>query len=102
MTRDELIKLTIDETNKIATSGPGTLYERADYSNPSTTYPQTTSEKYVNNLLHIYLTEEWIDPESEPLLDEIASVLGELDKDVNNKNAWQHLFKLVDELKLNA
>lgn len=98
MTKEELIKYTIDETAKISLLPMSVLCERGNYFQPEARYPQKPSEKYVNSLLDLYLAQEWLEPESEPLLDEISSVLGELDKDTDNERAWRHLFRLVNGL----
>ncbi len=63
-------------------------------------FPKTQAERYVYDLLGLMLQQEWINPETEPLLDEILSSLGYLDGGgVTELKAWRHLFQLVDELR---
>lgn len=49
-------------------------------------------------ILSLLLFQSWIDPESEPVLDEIFDIVGQLDKDVKQPDAWRDLFELAKEL----
>lgn len=68
-----------------------------DYNdNPNLKYPQTESERIVAETLGLLLDQDWVD--DDPLLDEITSVLGQLDISVNQPQVWQELFQLMSEL----
>lgn len=74
------------------------LYKAGDYrKNPGLRYPQTTSERIVDEALNLLLDQDWVD--GDPVFDEIASVLGQLDAGVDNPWAWQELFRLAREVK---
>jgi hypothetical protein len=73
------------------------LYKAGDYKgNPDLRYPQTDSVRIVVEALNLLLDQDWVD--DDPLLDEMASVFGQLDTDVNKLQTWQSLFELAKEL----
>jgi len=102
LSKNELIEYTKKATSRIRNLPLETLCTGGDYSRPDTRYPITISEKYVNDILDLYLTQDWLEADTEPLLDEIESVLGGLDVSVDSDEGWIELFKLVDELSANS
>src|SRR5690348_14643411 len=70
------------------------LCRTGDYnSKPDLKYPQTKSEHIVFVALDLLLSHEWVD--DDPILDEITSVLSQLDTSVDKSWAWQELFRLI-------
>lgn len=73
------------------------LCKRGDYSQPNARYPQTKSERIVDELLSLMLYDSTI--ESDAALDEMLSILSSLDKDVDKPKDWQALFAIADEIE---
>lgn len=73
------------------------LCEVGDYNNPTPRYPQTKSEHIVFEALGLLLSQDWVD--DDPALDEITSVLSQLDAGVDKLQDWKELFALVDEIE---
>jgi hypothetical protein len=65
-------------------------------NNPELKYPQTKSEYIVSELLSLLLSQDWVD--DEPVLDEMISVLSQLDMGVDKPREWQELFELAKKL----
>lgn len=75
------------------------LCKAGDYKNqPDLRYPQTKGEYLVDSITFLLASQSWIDGEREPLLDNLLSVAGQLDKDINQPEAWQELFELAKEI----
>ena len=73
------------------------LCKRGDYSQPNARYPQTKSERIVDELLSLMLQDSTV--ELDPALDEMLSILSSLDKDVDKPKDWQALFAIADEIE---
>lgn len=73
------------------------LCKRGDYSQPNAHYPQTKSERIVDELLCLMLHDSTV--ESDPALDEVLSILSNLDKGVDKPEDWQALFAIADEIE---
>ena len=73
------------------------LCKRGDYNQPNARYPQTKSERIVDELLSLMLQDSTV--ESEPALDEMLSILSGLDKGVDKPKDWQALFAIADEIE---
>lgn len=73
------------------------LCKRGDYNQPNTRYPQTKSERIVDELLCLILHDSTV--ESDPALDEALSILSNLDKGVDKPDDWRALFAIADEIK---
>jgi hypothetical protein len=69
------------------------LCKRGDYNQPNVLYPQTKSERIVDELLCLMLHE------SDPTLDEASSILSNLDKGVDKPEDWRALFAIADEIE---
>ena len=74
------------------------LCKRGDYDQPGARYPQTKSERIVDELLSLMLSDSTV--ESDPALDEALSVLSSLDKGVDKPKDWQALFAIADEIEV--
>lgn len=74
------------------------LCKRGDYSQPGARYPQTRSERVVDELLSLMLQDSTV--ELDPALDEMLSILSSLDKGVDKPKDWQALFAIADEIKV--
>ncbi len=74
------------------------LCEKCDYTQPELTYPQTKGEYITDRILTLLLFQSWIDAESEPILDEIFDIAGQLDTNVNQPEAWRKLFNLAQDI----
>lgn len=74
------------------------LCKRGDYSQPNARYPQTRSERVVDELLSLMLQDSTV--ESDPALDEMLSILSGLDKGVDKPKDWQALFAIADEIEV--
>ena len=72
------------------------LCKRGDYNQPNARYPQTKSERIVDKLLSLMLYDSTI--ESDAALDEMLSILSNLDKDVDKPEDWSALFVIADEI----
>jgi len=73
------------------------LCKRGDYSQPNARYPQTKSERIVDELLSLMLHDSTV--ELDPALDEMLSILSGLDKGVDKPKDWQALFAIADEIE---
>lgn len=74
------------------------LCKIGDYkNNPDLKYPQTKSEHIVSEALDLLLSQDWVD--DDPVLDEMTSVLGQLDTGVDKPQDWQELFALANEIE---
>ena len=74
------------------------LCKRGDYSQPNARYPQTKSERIVDELLSLMLHDSTV--ELDPALDEMLSILSGLDKGVDKPKDWQALFAIADEIEV--
>lgn len=74
------------------------LCNRGDYSQPGVRYPQTRSERVVDELLSLMLQDSTV--ELDPALDEMLSILSSLDKGVDKPKDWQALFAIADEIEV--
>ena len=72
------------------------LCKRGDYSQPGAHYPQTKSERIVDELLSLMLQDSTV--ELDPALDEMLSILSSLDKGVDKPEDWSALFAIADEI----
>lgn len=74
------------------------LCKTGNYENsPDFKYPQTKGERIVVEALDLLLNQDWVD--DDPILDDMTSVLGQLDTGVDKPWAWQELFQLIREVK---
>ena len=73
------------------------LCRREDYNQPNAHYPQTKSERIVDELLSLMLQDSTV--ELDPALDEMLSILSSLDKGVNKPEDWRALFAIADEIE---
>lgn len=73
------------------------LCKRGDYNQPNARYPQTKSERIVDELLCLMLHDSTV--ESDPALDEVLSILSNLDKGVDKPEDWRALFAIADEIE---
>ena len=74
------------------------LCKRGDYNQPNARYPQTKSERIVDELLSLMLQDSTV--ELDPALDEMLSILSSLDKGVDKPKEWQALFAIADEIEM--
>ena len=74
------------------------LCKREDYSQPGARYPQTRSERVVDELLSLMLQDSTV--ELDPALDEMLSILSSLDKGVDKPKDWCALFAIADEIEV--
>lgn len=74
------------------------LCKRGDYNQPNARYPQTKSERIVDELLCLMLHDPTV--ELDPALDEMLSILSSLDKGVDKPKDWQVLFAIADEVEV--
>ena len=73
------------------------LCKRGDYNQPNARYPQTKSERIVDELLSLMLQDSTV--ELDPALDEMLSILSSLDKGVDKPKDWRALFAIADEIE---
>ena len=73
------------------------LCKRGDYNQPNAHYPQTNSERIVDELLSLMLQDSTV--ELDPALDEMLSILSSLDKGVDKPEDWRALFAIADEIE---
>lgn len=73
------------------------LCKRGDYNQPNARYPQTNSERIVDELLSLMLQDSTV--ELDPALDEMLSILSSLDKSVDKPKDWRALFAIADEIE---
>ena len=73
------------------------LCKRGDYNQPNARYPQTNSERIVDELLSLMLQDSTV--ELDPALDEMLSILSSLDKGVDKPEDWRALFAIADEIE---
>ena len=73
------------------------LCKRGDYNQPNARYPQTKSERIVDELLSLMLQDSTV--ELDPALDEVLSILNSLDKGVDKPKDWQALFAIATRLR---
>lgn len=76
------------------------LCKAGDYENiPGLKYPHTKGEHIADEIVSLLLFQSWADAETEPVLDEIFGLAGQLDRDVNQPEMWQELLTLAKEIK---
>ena len=73
------------------------LCKRGDYNQPNARYPQTKSERIVDELLSLMLQDSTV--ELDPALDAMLSILSSLAKGVDKPKDWQALFAIADEIE---
>ena len=73
------------------------LCKQGDYNQPNARYPQTKSERIVDELLSLMLQDSTV--ELDPALDEMLSILSSLDKGVDKPEDWRALFAIADEIE---
>ncbi len=61
--------------------------------NTEPVYPFTPAERLVNYVLHLAIANEWQNEEDEQAIDEITSILSQLDTGVDKPQEWQELFR---------
>lgn len=77
------------------------LCRKGEYAaDPSLRYPQTKGEYLADSLSSLLASQSWIDGESEPALDELLGIVGQLDQDVAQPEVWQELLALADDPSL--
>lgn len=73
---------------------------KGDYkNNPTLRYPQTQSEYIADRISTLLASNDWVNGEDGPILDEMLELAGQLDMNVCQPDVWRDLFKLADELK---
>jgi hypothetical protein len=70
-----------------------------DYHNTKNRYPQTIGERIADALSYILASQDWVDGESEPILDEMLGIVSQLDIDVSDIRNWQDLFLVSENLE---
>lgn len=76
------------------------LCKKGNYKQqPDLRYPQTKGEYIADSISTLLASQSWIDGTTEPLLDDILEVAGELDKDANQPNKWEQLFNLAEQIQ---
>lgn len=89
------LKSYIGEAQKIPLSE---LCKKGDYIQSVLKYPQTNGEYLADSISTLLASQSWIDGESEPALDDILDVAGQLDIEVNQPEVWRELFKLAQKI----
>jgi hypothetical protein len=74
------------------------LCKKGDYTQSGLRYPQEKGEYLADKISTALASQSWIDGESEPVLDQMLAVVGQLDIDANQPEVWQELFDLSQEL----
>jgi len=98
--RPELINKVKDFLHEAKKMPLSELCKTGDYKNqPDLKYPQTKAEYLAYSMLNLLLDQSWLEPDTDPLLDEILNELSSLDMGVNSPKTWQELFKLSEELE---
>lgn len=73
------------------------LCKRGDYNQPNARYPQTKSERIVDELLCLTLHDSTV--ELDPALDEMLSILSSLDKGVDKPKDCRRYLRLLTRLR---
>ncbi len=95
MSKPELVAELKNILEEGASTPISELCKMGDYKIcPDLKYPHTPGEIIVDKILDLLLFQSWINPEDEPLLEEIFDIAGSLDKDVSNPKLWKELFEL--------
>jgi len=71
---------------------------RGDYQNPANKFPQTKGEDIASDISSCLAQQEWVTQESEPLLEEIGTIAGNLEINPGDAELWQELFVAVEKL----
>lgn len=58
----------------------------------------TKDELVASKLITSIAQQEWINPDSEPELEDILKIAAQLDMHARNEGLWQELFEVVDKL----
>jgi hypothetical protein len=96
--RSELIKKLMGYISDAQKTPLTELCKTGDYAHNKLTFPQTKGEYLEYEMLNLLLDQSWIDGESEPVIDEMISELGQLDMSVNKPRVWLALFELAKEI----
>jgi hypothetical protein len=97
--RPELIKKLMGYISEAQKTPLTELCKTGDYAHNKLTFPQTKGEYLEYEMLNLLLDQSWIDGESEPVIDEMISELGQLDMSVNKPRVWLALFELAKEVQ---
>jgi hypothetical protein len=97
--RPELIKKLMGYISEAQKTPLTELCKTGDYAHNKLTFPQTKGEYLEYEMLNLLLDQSWIDGESEPVIDEMISELGQLDMSVNKPRVWLVLFELAKEVQ---
>ncbi len=96
--KSELIVKLKDLINSAQTTPLEEICKTGDYkSNPDLKYPQTKGEYIVDKALTLLLSQDWVD--DDPVLNEMVSVLSQLDIGVDKPEVWLELFELAEEVQ---
>lgn len=98
LTRSELIHQLEGYLRDVENTPLPDLCLKGDYRQPGLKYPQEKGEYLADTISTLLATQSWIDAESEPVLDQILTVVGQLDTDANQPAVWQELSDLSHEL----
>ena len=96
--RPELIRKLMGLISEAQKTPLTELCKKGDYTQPHIRFPQTKGEFLEYEMLSLLLDQSWVDGESEPVLDEMMSELGQLDISVDNPRVWQALFELAKDI----
>lgn len=88
------VKLLCDEAKRLSIGERS----RGDYRNPAHKFPQARGEDIASDISSVLAQQGWIDWESEPELEAIGSIAGNLEINTDNQNLWQELFEKADRL----
>lgn len=90
------IKLMVDEAKEL----PANEREsRGDYHNLSNKFPQTKGEDIASDISSCLATQDWLNWDSDPQLEEIGSIAGSLEMYTDDHMLWQELFERADKLQ---
>ncbi len=67
-------------------------------THPELLYPSTKGEIMIDHLVQVLASQDWIDGESEPILDDMLGVASMLDIDIENEENWRILIELSGQI----
>ena len=91
----QYVKLLSDEARNLSA---GERESRGDYRDSIRKFPQTKGEDIASEISSCLAQQEWIDWDTEPELEDIASIAGNLEINTEDGELWRALFSKVDQL----
>lgn len=89
------LKSVAAEANQL---GVDRLVVVGDYFAPGARFPRTYGEQVADNITYALASQDWIEGESKPALDELLGIVSQLVRNVGDASLWQVLLEKIEEV----